>query len=961
MGDTADSGILFRFGLFEADPAQSTLTRNGIRVKIQEQPFRLLLLLLKRPGEVVTREELRQRLWPDGTYVDFDGSLNVILKRLRAAIDDDPDNPRFIETIPRRGYRFIAPVSVINRAVEPHPATEAVARRPAESTAQVVPSVAAVAGPPASLPSNGGSHARHLIYTTIVLAVLILAGALLWRSRPSPLQASSLFPNNVHMSMRKSVAVLGFQDLSARTQTSWLATALSEMLSTELAAGEKLRLVSGEDVANLKLSSPWSRTDTLDQRTTAHIGAALNSDVLVLGSYMMIGPANHGQLRLDVRMQDAKSGEILIEIAEMGSTEDLFRLVSRIGAQLRNRLGIEQIQGTDEAGVLAALPLDPEAARFYSLGVTKLRQFDALAAKDLLEQAAKIDPKFSLVHAMLARAWAQLGYEQKRREQAKLALDLAADLPRAQHMLVEGEYYESLGDQERAESVYRALFELFPDNVEYGLRLAGVQVLLGHASQAMQIVHRLRSLPSPSSDDPRIDLAEERAMKDNKPAALALARNAMHMASARGQTLLYAQARREECMQLAYGDQAAAAGPSCEDAYNTFLAAGNRLAAADAIRLMADEMGTQGRYGQALTTYQRALTLLAGLGEHEKTGAVLNNMAIIFANQGRLEEATKLYSEAKVHFQQAGDKPNTATAMSNVADILYSKGNLPAAAKLYQETLDFIATIDHGNPGYALYRLADLRLAQGDVKAAQHLAEAAVEAMRPTQGGYQYLSGAMIELGEVLEARGELSGAHSQFEQTLAMRQKLGAEQLAAESQVELANLAIEDGHGDEAEPLLRMALAEFEKEKTDPDSSSAWTSLSRALLMQGKLEEARKAAQFGAKLSLTSSDPLLRLPAEIEQARVEMASAGTAQLLAAQKRLNSVITKARRLGYYNIESQARLALGERELRSNTSLGRRDLLALAAEARDHGLELLARQAESALPHANVVAQTSATR
>src|SRR5512146_87130 len=103
---------LFRFGLFEADIARGTLTRNGVRVRIQDQPFRVLVLLLERPGEIVTRAELKQKLWTEGTYVDFDGSLNVILKKLRAVIDDDPDNPTFVETVPRHGYRFIAPVTV---------------------------------------------------------------------------------------------------------------------------------------------------------------------------------------------------------------------------------------------------------------------------------------------------------------------------------------------------------------------------------------------------------------------------------------------------------------------------------------------------------------------------------------------------------------------------------------------------------------------------------------------------------------------------------------------------------------------------------------------------------------------------------------------------------------------------------------------------------------------------------
>src|SRR6185312_3920906 len=115
MKHAGGSGNLFRFGLFEADPVDCPLNRNGGRVKIQDQPFRLLVLLLEHPGEVVSREELRQALWPEGTHVDFDGSLNVILKRLRAALDDDPERPRFIETVPRRGYRFIAPVAVIKK------------------------------------------------------------------------------------------------------------------------------------------------------------------------------------------------------------------------------------------------------------------------------------------------------------------------------------------------------------------------------------------------------------------------------------------------------------------------------------------------------------------------------------------------------------------------------------------------------------------------------------------------------------------------------------------------------------------------------------------------------------------------------------------------------------------------------------------------------------------------------
>src|ERR1700726_1615111 len=100
---------IVRFGIFEANLETGELRRNGARVKLQDQPFQLLALLLARPGEIVTREELRSQLWSDDTFVDFDHGLNAAIKRLRDALGDSADNPRFVETLSRRGYRFVAP------------------------------------------------------------------------------------------------------------------------------------------------------------------------------------------------------------------------------------------------------------------------------------------------------------------------------------------------------------------------------------------------------------------------------------------------------------------------------------------------------------------------------------------------------------------------------------------------------------------------------------------------------------------------------------------------------------------------------------------------------------------------------------------------------------------------------------------------------------------------------------
>src|ERR1700722_20966967 len=107
-----ERGRIVRFGLFEVDIGEGKLTKSGIRIRLQEQPFRILVLLLEHAGEVVTREQIRQELWAHDTFVEFDKALNTAVGKLRAALCDSADNPRFLETVPRRGYRFIAPVTL---------------------------------------------------------------------------------------------------------------------------------------------------------------------------------------------------------------------------------------------------------------------------------------------------------------------------------------------------------------------------------------------------------------------------------------------------------------------------------------------------------------------------------------------------------------------------------------------------------------------------------------------------------------------------------------------------------------------------------------------------------------------------------------------------------------------------------------------------------------------------------
>src|SRR6185503_9102501 len=114
----------YRFGVFEADAATGELRRKGIRIKLNAQPFQVLIMILERPGELLTREEISRELWPDGTFVDYEHGVNSAVNRLREALGDSAGNARFIETLARRGYRFIAPVEQIDNGQTPPPSLE---------------------------------------------------------------------------------------------------------------------------------------------------------------------------------------------------------------------------------------------------------------------------------------------------------------------------------------------------------------------------------------------------------------------------------------------------------------------------------------------------------------------------------------------------------------------------------------------------------------------------------------------------------------------------------------------------------------------------------------------------------------------------------------------------------------------------------------------------------------------
>ena len=190
MDESANARNVVRFGVFEADLRSGELRKSGVRIRLREQAFQVLSELLERPGEVVTREELRDRLWPDGTFVDFDHSLNAAVNSIREVLGDSAANPRFVETLPRRGYRFIAPVERDGEPVQP-PISRApsarVAPEPATALNPAARPVDEAAEPTAPGKPRKRVRLRHTIWAVLLIAIGGLA-AISYRlsNRPEP-------------------------------------------------------------------------------------------------------------------------------------------------------------------------------------------------------------------------------------------------------------------------------------------------------------------------------------------------------------------------------------------------------------------------------------------------------------------------------------------------------------------------------------------------------------------------------------------------------------------------------------------------------------------------------------------------------------------------------------------------------------------------------------------------------
>ncbi|HEX6899618.1 MAG TPA: tetratricopeptide repeat protein [Thermoanaerobaculia bacterium] len=773
---------------------------------------------------------------------------------------------------------------------------------------------------------------------------------------------------------RRSLAVLGFKDLSGGSGTAWLSSALAEMLSTELAAGGGVRVVAGENVARARVELGLENTNSLAPDTLARLRKVLGTDAVVLGSYVAIDGAAGKTIRLDLLLQDTARGETTARLTETGEERQLFDLVSRVGRRLRRELGTEEISDSDSGEVRAALPASPEAARLYAEGIERLRTYDPVGARDLLARAVAAEPGNAMCHSALAAAWAALGYDGRARDEAKAAFDLAGNLPREERLLIEGRYREATQDWDRAAQTYWKLWSLFPDSLEHGLRLAAVQTAAGRIGDALATVKALRTLPPPFSDDPRIDLAE--AVAAGALPDFQRQRTAAGRAAARGKTLgapmIMAQARLLECRALRNLGKPAEALAACEEGRGLHERAGDRAGVAEALTHAANVLYDRGDLTGASRLYQQALETYREIGNRGAEAGALNNIAVVLRHQGDLDRARDLYGEVLAISREIGSRSGEAFALNNLSGVLLRRGDLAAAAQGYEQALAIRRELrDQGgeasaldNLGVTLRRKGDLAAArrrheealairrrigqkigeiaslnnlgsvlldQGELAAARRSFDSARALGQQTRNWSAYAS-ALFGLGEVSAREGKLPEALKLHEEAFGLRDKIGERGAAAESRLALASVKLASGDAAGADSLAGLAFEELGRQGTTGQQAMALAV--SALSLESRRDAARARETVGRAAALIQGNQELRPRLFVELAAARL-NGGKPEVL------RGVADQAARAGLLELRLLAELALAD----AAGPAERPDrLAAIAQQARTLGYGAIAREA-----------------
>jgi eukaryotic-like serine/threonine-protein kinase len=456
-----------RFGAFEVDLRSGEVYRHGIRLKLQDQPFQVLTLLLEHSGDVVTREELRQKLWPADTFVDFDTGLNSAIKKLRDVLGDSAEEPRYIETLPRRGYRFIAPVEHVDLATSV-PVREKLAVVPLRATPNIW-------------------NKRWLVLAVGAAVIVVVAAVAAWRvffSRP----------------MLTETDVILLASFVNKTGDPIFDNSLDKALEVKLTESPFLSLLPEADVrATMRMMR-----HNPDERVTQELGveickrqglkAVVVPEVAAFGSKYLITLE-----AIDARTQKS----IARRQAVARNKDELIAALGKAGSQLRRQLG-ESLSSLEkyDAPLDLATTSSLEALQAYKAGLTLYRSGKRHESIPFFERAVELDPQFCSAYGALGSAYHSMGDGEDARKNFARAFELKdRRLTQEENFQTTALYYSSItGNLEKEITLVVLYRQVYPRSVNAANLLGIAYAQMGRTEDALQEFHwAIDHSPAPSA------------------------------------------------------------------------------------------------------------------------------------------------------------------------------------------------------------------------------------------------------------------------------------------------------------------------------------------------------------------------------------------------------------------------------------------------------------------------------
>ena len=389
------AGRFVSFGSFEVDLREHKLTKMGSRIRLQEQPFRILALLVERPGRVVTREEIRQELWPQGVYVDFDAALNTAVRKLRDALSDSADNPRFLETIPRQGYRFVAPVSWSSEPPDAVPIMPRMYRRP---------------------------------YLLTIVAALILVGAVVGGFRYIGRPNSKIAPEDT----------IVLADFDNGTGDEIFDGTLNTALILSLRQSPFFKVLPDSDVARTLQQMARPAGTKLTPELTRELCQRARSKAYLASSIGRLG----SRYVLELKAVNCQNGETLaLEQAIAASKEKVLDALGEAASRLRGELGesLASVQRFD-VPLAHATTSSLEALKEYSIGFKVFDQKGTSAALPYFQRAIDLDPNFAIGYDELGLEYYNLSERVRASEYFSKAFQLRAHTSEWEKLAITADY-----------------------------------------------------------------------------------------------------------------------------------------------------------------------------------------------------------------------------------------------------------------------------------------------------------------------------------------------------------------------------------------------------------------------------------------------------------------------------------------------------------------------------------------